>query len=87
MIYIDETASIGGVAEAQIRTQPNSQCKLDFILPSGRQSTVDGVGIQIADEDGYCSWWWEIKGNVKAGKGAIVITAGGQTEIYGIKIE
>jgi len=87
LIYVDETASIGGVAEDKVRTQPNSQCKLVFVLPSGRESTADGVGEQIADKDGYCSWWWEIKGNVKSGKGAIVITAGGKTEIFGIKIE
>jgi hypothetical protein len=87
LIYVDGTTSTGGVAEATVRTQPGTQCKLTFVLPSGRESSVDGVGTTTADKDGYCSWWWEIKGNVKPGKGAIVITAGGQTTIYSIKIE
>ena len=87
LIYIDETASINGIATATIRTQPSAECKLTFILPSGRESTIDGVGTQTADKDGFCTWWWEIRFNVNPGRGAVVITAGGQTEIYSIKIE
>jgi len=87
LIYIDETAFVRGVATATIQTQPNAQCTLTFILPSGRESTVAGVGTHTADKDGFCTWWWEIKFNVNPGRGAVVITAGGQTEIYGIKIE
>jgi hypothetical protein len=86
LIYIDKTAYINGFATATIRTQPGTQCKLTFILPSGRESTVDGVGTTIANEDGYCSWYWEIRFNVKPGRGAVIITAGGQTEIYSITI-
>ncbi len=87
LISISETARVGGVASTKIRTQPGTQCRLDFYLPSGRQSTVGGIGDEIADKDGYCSWFWEIKGNVNPGTGTIVITAGGETGTYYIKIQ
>jgi hypothetical protein len=87
LISLSESATVGGVARAQIRTQPGAQCRLDFYLPSGRQSTIDGIGDETADKDGYCSWFWEIKGNVNPGTGTIVIIAGGKTETYYIKIQ
>ncbi len=87
LISVDEKAIIGGAASAQIRTQPDSQCTLTFYLPSGRVSTADGVGIHTTDKDGYCTWFWNIQGNVRPGTGTIVIVAGGQTASYYIKIE
>lgn len=86
LISIDETAVVGGGAGAQIRTQPGAQCTLTFYLPSGRVSTAAGTGARTADMDGYCTWYWDIKGNVKPGTGTAIITAGGQTKNYSIKI-
>lgn len=86
LISISETASVGSSASAEIRTQPNSTCKLTYILPSGRESTVDGIGEKTADKSGYCSWFWDILGNTNPGTGKIIITAGGKTQTYKIKI-
>lgn len=87
LISIDEVAYRGGTASAQIQTQPGTGCALGFILPSGILSQAGGLGPRTADENGYCSWTWEIAGNVNPGWGSIYIEAGGDSETYPIEIK
>ncbi len=87
LISFDEVAYRGGTASAQIQTQPGTGCALGFILPSGILSQAGGLGPRTADENGYCSWTWEIAGNVNPGWGSIYIEAGGDSETYPIEIK
>lgn len=87
LISIDEVAYRGGTASAQIQTQPGTACALGFILPSGILSQAGGLGPRTADENGYCSWTWEIANNVTPGWGSIYIEAGGDSETYPIQIK
>ncbi len=87
LISIDEVAYRGGTASAQIQTQPGTECALGFILPSGILSQAGGLGPRTADENGYCSWTWEVASNVNPGWGSIYIEAGGDSETYPIEIK
>ena len=39
---------------------PDDACTLAVILPSGRQSTADGLGASTTDAGGDVTWTWEI---------------------------
>ena len=87
LIAIDKVAYRGGEASAQVKTQPGSDCALGFILPSGTLSQVGGTGPATADENGYCSWTWNVASNVNPGWGSIYIEAGGDSATYPIEIK
>ncbi len=76
----------GEQAEATIRTQPGTSCKLSYVTPSGTKSTARGLGMITADEDGNCSWKWTIGSRTRPGTGKVTINAGGLTKTYPLQI-
>lgn len=87
LISVSAVAYRGGTAGAEIRAQPGMECALGFILPSGDLSQAPGTGPDVADENGHCSWAWEIARNTNPGWGSVYIEAGGESETYPIEIK
>jgi hypothetical protein len=51
-------------------------CTLTVTLPSGRQSTVSGLGTQSADASGNVTWVWTVTWNTGAGTATYRVACG-----------
>ena len=57
--------------------RPHDSCDLTVILPSGRESTADGLGSTSADARGQATWTWRIGSRTDAGTAHVTVTCGG----------
>lgn len=87
IVSISTVSYRGGTASAEIKTQPGTTCALGFTLPSGKLSEAGGTGPDTADEDGICSWAWNISFAMGTGRGWVYIEAGGENETYPLDIK
>lgn len=74
-------------AHARIITKPGSNCYIVYTLPSGTQSSAAGLGNTIANDNGICSWFWNIGFNTNSGIGYVTINVDGYVESFPIEIK
>jgi hypothetical protein len=86
MLDYSKSAPVGGGAHATIQTAPGASCTIKYYTPAGTLSTAQGLAPQSADQDGMCSWFWNIGSRTKPGTGRIIITANGVTQQFPITI-
>ena len=76
-----------GVATVTIQTAPGAQCSLDYRTPDGTLSHANGLGEQIANPQGICSWTWKLWMGAKtppSGIGRLTITVEGVWQFFDI---
>ena len=87
VLELTSPVTAGGSATLTIQTVPGAACHLAYVTPSGTESSAGGLGAQIADADGICSWTWRIGSSTRAGTGTLHITADDVAESHPIEIE
>lgn len=61
------------LAQLDIKTAPQAQCAIKVTLPSGSQSSANGLEDKTADNSGIITWSWKINWNTKPGVAIIEI--------------
>jgi hypothetical protein len=84
VIYRPSVVLAGGQAEYQIQTDPGETCKLKYTAPDGTISEGSGTGRITADNQGVCTWTWEL-GEPK-GEGVVTVTIDQITQDFGIEV-
>src|SRR5215204_1799398 len=71
------------------RTHPDragATCDIEYIVPSGRNSTAQGLGPKTTDGVGRVTWNWRISGTTGRGTGSVVVSCNGMTALAPITI-
>ncbi len=66
-------AVIGSTCRVLGKTRAGAPCTLQIVYPSGRRSSAKGLGVKMADAEGWVDWRWRIGTHTKrvgAGTGA-----------------
>jgi hypothetical protein len=84
VIYRPSVVLAGGQAEYQVQTDPGETCTLQYTAPDGTIREGQGTGRITADNQGVCSWTWEL-GETK-GDGIVTVTIGQITQGFGIEV-
>lgn len=71
--------SPGAYASVTVQTSPYASCSIRYIVPSGRESTAQGLVPKTADGSGRVSWSWKIGTNTTPGNGQVIVTCNGVT--------
>ena len=79
-IYINSDATI------TIKTLPGYECEITYITSPDHVSVAQGLDPVTADQDGYCSWTWNIGPNTDPGENTITIKVGNTTKDFPIEI-
>lgn len=84
VIYRPSVVLAGGQAEYQIQTDPGETCTLKYTAPDGTISEGQGTGRITANNQGVCTWTWEL-GEPK-GEGVVTVTIDQITQDLGIEV-
>jgi hypothetical protein len=74
----------GERAEFQVQTDPGEVCTLAYTAPDGSISQSPGTGPIIANDEGICSWLWDL-GDIE-GKGIVTISIDQITQDLAIEV-
>ena len=89
VLKLTSPTSPDGIATVTVRTTPGAQCFLEYRKPDGTKSNAVGLGAQIADANGICSWTWKLSlGNkLSSGTGRLTITVNGVWQFFDIIVK
>ena len=78
-VTVDYSSVAPGAVETltALSHTPHDSCNLTVALPSGRQSTADGLGTVAADARGEATWTWRIGSRTDAGTARFTVTCRG----------
>ncbi len=79
-----------GIATVTIQTAPSAQCSLDYRTPDGTLSHAVGLGKQISNPQGICSWTWKLWIGAKTPPselGRLTVTVDGEWQFFDIVIK
>lgn len=71
--------SPGGNASVTIETAPGTTCTIQYIVPSGRNSTAKGLDPKTANSAGRITWSWVIGTSTVRGPGTVNVNCNGAT--------
>lgn len=77
---VTSPVSPGQTASLAAQTSANSGCSLAVTLPSGSQSTSQGLGPKTADSSGAVTWSWKIGTRTGAGTATATVSCGSSTD-------
>ncbi len=72
LVFRPSVVLSGSQAEYQVQTDPGESCTLVYTTPDGSISQAPGTGSIIANNEGICSWLWDL-GDIE-GKGTVTIS-------------
>ncbi len=72
LLFRPSVALSGEKAEYQVQTDPGEICILVYTAPDGSISRAPGTGSIITNDEGICSWVWDL-GDIE-GKGTVTIS-------------
>ena len=86
LISITSPISPGGLATISIQATANAICQISFTSPSGNPIIAEGLTAMRADNAGICSWTWLIPETLETGEAHLLVSAAGDSQIFGLII-
>jgi hypothetical protein len=87
LLSLTSPVSINHEATIKIKTLPGYECHIVYKTTIDYVSIAQGLDPVTADQDGHCSWTWEIGPNTDPGENTITITVGNTSKNFTIVIE
>ena len=84
ILYRPSVAVAGNQAEYQVQTDPGETCVLVYTAPDGSPGPAMGTGEVVADDQGICTWTWEV-GDLE-GQGTVTVRIDQITQDFGIEV-
>jgi hypothetical protein len=76
IVSVSSPVAAGSAATLVAQTSPQAACSLSVTLPSGRQSTAQGLGSAAADATGRVQWTWRTGSTTEPGTATATVSCG-----------
>ena len=76
MVYITSPVEAGRHATVTVKTVAGTDCRIQYITPSGSESGSKELVDKEADTNGICAWCWQISPSTAPGSGRLIVTVG-----------